>query len=650
MKFHQLWINNFLTIKTGTVFLDNRGLNVIQGVNEDDGSATSNGAGKSSVVDALCWVLYGVTARGVKGDAVVNLTAKKDCLVRVFLQADKHEYIITRHRKHKEHKNALHLHVRPVTEGPGCGPTDMTKGTDAETQKEVERVLGCSLDVFLAAVYAGQEMMPDLPRMTDRELKRLIEEAAGLERIERAYEEARTRRADVQSRLSVLSTQIDMVQNRILADEGRLELKKTEAQQFEQGRTQRIEQAQHTLNELSAQLADMVKGLQAEKPQLDSASRRIEELNAVMRDFAELEKKARTAETDAIRAEAAIDKALLADARRTVTTIESQIANVDAEMAEPCPECGKPHTEADRVNYIAHRTGRLANARENLKLVEAKVREQVLKVRDLKQSAAQLRAAVPDMSEANTERNRLEQTVKAHEARLAEAKVMRGHVDAAVSTLAMRRCEPNPASAVVASLEESLSSETAQLADLKTRHGALLRELEIADAVVKVFGPAGVRAQILDTVTPFLNERTADYLSALSDGSITACWSTLTRTAAGDLKEKFSIDVTNARGGDSFLSLSGGEKRKVRLATALALQDLVASRATQPIDLFVGDEVDDALDAAGLERLMVIMERRARERGTVILISHNSLSDWCDNVTVVRKSGGFSVVEGALCA
>ena len=75
----------------------------------------------------------------------------------------------------------------------------------------------------------------------------------------------------------------------------------------------------------------------------------------------------------------------------------------------------------------------------------------------------------------------------------------------------------------------------------------------------------------------------------------------------------------------------------------------MASRATQPIDIWFGDEVDDALDGSGLERLMTILERKARERGTVIVISHNSLGDWIDNVTTVTKADGVSTVEGALC-
>lgn len=62
-----------------------------------------------------------------------------------------------------------------------------------------------------------------------------------------------------------------------------------------------------------------------------------------------------------------------------------------------------------------------------------------------------------------------------------------------------------------------------------------------------------------------------------------------------------------------FQTLSG-EKRKVRIACSLALQDLVSNRASKNIDLFIGDEIDDALDTAGLERLMGILESKARER------------------------------------
>ena len=106
--------------------------------------------------------------------------------------------------------------------------------------------------------------------------------------------------------------------------------------------------------------------------------------------------------------------------------------------------------------------------------------------------------------------------------------------------------------------------------------------------------------------------------------------------------------MTNDKGAKSFKGLSGGEKRKVRIATYLALQDLVATRAVKPVNIFVADEVDHALDQPGLERLMTLLERKARDRGTVLVISHNSLADWCDQIVTVTKAGGKATVSGAV--
>ena len=207
----------------------------------------------------------------------------------------------------------------------------------------------------------------------------------------------------------------------------------------------------------------------------------------------------------------------------------------------------------------------------------------------------------------------------------------------------------NPFADMVKSLEAALSSAEAEAGKVAEEVQVAQEAAVIANCAVKVFGPAGVRAYVLDTVTPYLNERTSHYLGTLSDGLIEAVWTTLAKNAKGELTEKFAIEVVKETGGKSFKALSGGQKRKVRLACALALQDLVASRASKPISLWIGDEIDDALDEAGLERLMVVLEEKAREKGTVLVISHNSLRDWIRETTVVTMEGGKSTVSGALC-
>jgi DNA repair exonuclease SbcCD ATPase subunit len=76
----------------------------------------------------------------------------------------------------------------------------------------------------------------------------------------------------------------------------------------------------------------------------------------------------------------------------------------------------------------------------------------------------------------------------------------------------------------------------------------------------------------------------------------------------------------------------------------------VASRANKPIDLFIADEIDHALDESGLERLMGVLEEKSRTKGTVLVISHNSLSDWIRQSVTVIKSGGRSTLDGEALA
>lgn len=647
MKFHTLTVNNFLTIREAKINLCDKGLQLVQGSNEDDSSASSNGAGKSSLMDSLCWVLHGLTAREVKGDAVINLGAKKDCLVSLTLSSGDSMYRVTRHRKHATGKNSL---VVEALVGEAGEATDLSKGTDAETQKVVEQILGCSYEVFIAAVYSGQEAMPDIPRMKDKELKILIEEAAGLQRIERAYEHAREKMGEAKSALARVTDKLSSAEVEKAHAENDLEGTTFRCNAWEESRISRVEETRALLEAKRTGLATIREDIECATPEKDAAVARIAEIDLALSAHKELAEGVVAVERRLRAAEMGIDANHLKRLAEQVKTIEAQIVNAASEVKKPCAECGTILESMSVEDYIAHRQGHLDTAKAKLATAKAEAIKQLATVTALRAEVATLRAAVPDVTASTTERGSLTKTLAAYAVLESSEKRLVSEEKALLEQMLMRGSEPNPLKEVQELAEKRLVKATAGVAALTDGATTKTRELEIATAVAKVFGPAGVRAQILDSVTPFLNERTGDYLSALSDGEIQAVWTTLTRGASGDLKEKFSIDVTHAKGSDTFAGLSGGEKRKVRLATALALQDLVASRATQPIDLFVGDEIDDALDPAGLERLMTILERKARERGTVIVISHSDLKDWCDNVTTVRKIAQWqSVVEGSLC-
>ncbi|MBP2498393.1 DNA repair exonuclease SbcCD ATPase subunit [Methylobacterium sp. PvP062] len=642
MKILDVEIENFLTLASARVGMSDRGLVLVQGENQADTSADSNGAGKSSFADAVFWCLYGETSRGISGDDVINWAAKKGTRVATRIQEGDLTYTIARHRKHKAGKNALRVLLLDA-----AGDThDLTKGTDKLTQALVIEILGASREVFISAVLAGQDQMPDLPGMTDKNLKVIVEEAAGTTVLEKGHKVALTQFRGAET--ACASANLVLTGAGSLLDGARAQVVACDGELTEWEHARKLEIAQMT-DKVRTIVAE-VKAARAELTKTDKAA-----LGAQLADaFARLNGLAgeQTEERRLVQ-ELAQAQRLVDAHQHSIETISARARRLKAAHDEmdhqvgcPCGTCAKPYTADD-----------IAPAKEK---AAADLRAELLTLRDVKRDHASAsealtvartalethRASMTDASATNTLSAQLRASIAAYDREAdridAQAAQARQESDRIKALMA----KPNPHAASKARAEARVvECETAVL-EAQKKHAAAISECEIAEEVCKVFAPAGARAEMLDEVTPYLNAQTAKYLGTLSDGNIQATWSTLTRNKAGELKEKFAIEVDHALGGTRFAAISGGEQRKVRIAAALALQDLVASRASKPIPLFVGDEIDNALDPAGVERLTMILQEKARERGTVFIISHSDLKDWVPQVMKVTKTGrGTSTIE-----
>ena len=642
MQLTDLTIKNFLTITEASVRLSNRGLLLIQGENKEDSSATSNGSGKSSLVDAICWCLFGTTARKVAGDRVVNRKAKKNCTVSIRIEDDSGDvYLIERTRK----PNALNVSMST----PSSTAVDLTKGTEKETQEVIESIIGCSADVFMASVYAGQERMPNLPGMTDKELKLLIEEAAGVQTLAEAYAIARNTANNAQSVLSALSMKVAHMQDAAKT----LEEQKNEIERMT---------AEH-LTRVTAEVREMVLKARAhiEDKTTLLASLDPNEKTALLQEVASIQASLAGLNGQQARLDMLTESANEANRQLAVAVVQAQstksrfesaqkaLENVDSRVGKPCGECGKPYEEHDLDTARNHATHALDRARDDRDAAATKLEAAKKAAADAHDAVQSFKAT---MTNTATEYARLS-AANTKLAVISDKEKAIAALDNSARTLAVnakkKQSEENPFAAHKLAILKKIEENEVKLKEEMDKVAKAEVRANILQEATVVLGPAGVRAHILDTVTPFLNDRTSHYLGTLSDGAISAVWTTLSKTAKGEVREKFSIEVTNNLGGESFDELSGGEKRKVRIACAMALQDLVATRATKPIQLFIADEVDHAIDPAGLERLMAVLEQKARERGTVLVISHNSLADWIDNIITVVKDGQYSSrVEGAL--
>ncbi len=639
MKLCDLKIENFLAISSASLNLDSRGLVLIQGNNQDDTSADSNGAGKSTIADALCWCLYGETARGESGDKIVNRKAGKNTRVELTVVDGADTYKIARHRKHKEGKNALR-----VSRLDGTDWADMTGGTDKITQETVLKIIGSSYEVFRSSIYAGQENFPDLPGMTDRNLKSLVEEAAGTTVLEAAYEVARQRAGDAKKTHVAASSKVEEIARRLGQIETDRDASVKDAAEWNKLRDERKAQALEQVRIHAKAAKDAVALLGGRRAVITG---KIADLDAKLAAVKGEQDEERRLTAVVGRAEGVVTaiKTEIERRKREAEAQKKRVEGFDHRVGCPCDECGKAYTAEDIAPAKTRATDDLKKMLLDLRSIAASLESAQNDAESARRALEAHRASMTDVSETNAQRASLQEELhhvaadeRYRDSCVKDAKGWKERADAIAA-------EENPHNKTITRLIERFDAAKVEIEDAKKAAGEAETLARQEGILVDIFSPAGVRAHILDHVTPFLNAQTAKYLAVLSDGNIQATWSTLTKSAKGELREKFAIEVSSTTGGESFGLISGGEKRKVRIASALALQDLVSSRATKPIELFIGDEVDDALDPAGLERLMMILEEKARERGTVLVISHSSLRDWISQIIIVTKKDGASTIE-----
>lgn len=649
MYFGKLSIKNFLVIGEAEVDLHNCGLTLIEGRNEDDESANSNGAGKSSLVDALCWCLYGVTGRGVSGDAVINKKAKKECVVGVEVWTEGLNcYYIERGRKSSRIGNNLivqHVIVDGNDVGSGC---ELTKTTVADTQALVNDLLGCSYEIFTSSIYAVQEKMPDLPALTDKNLKTLIEEAAGIDKLQRASEIAHAKYQDcvrltteTQGKIENLTSELS--NNKKLLDDVVYE-RETHIRNATLERAQQLRYKDLLESELKKTSALPVEAVEAIEKKKAEIQAKIDEYSFIEAKGAEKQRLAMSAQSHCVMTKKEIEKE-----KEKIADLNKEINNLEAKIGTHCSECGKVYQAEDLETAKKAIETQIANkTKEVLKQIED-FKNQVAEAKVLAKDAEDFKKSMPSVTKLMSAMNELNERLKKNQdvqfqidTQKRELQNLKKTIEATEEVTVKGE---TPYNKTIKTLEESIAKLEKDKKERESEHEKYAEQQKIAEAVDELYSRKGIRAHILDTVTPFLNERTAFYLNTLSDGEITATWQTLTKTAKGDFKEKFSIDVQSVKGANCFAGLSGGEKRKVRVATSMALQDLVASRAKKPIDLYIADEVDHALDASGLERMMSILEEKAKQFGTALVISHNSLRDWIDNSIVVTKRDGISTVS-----
>jgi DNA repair exonuclease SbcCD ATPase subunit len=174
INIHNLTVRNFMSVGNATQAVDfNRtDLTLVLGENLDlGGDGSRNGTGKTTIINALSYALYGQALSNIRKDNLVNKTNGKNMLVSLDFHVNGIEYRIERGRK----PNVLKFYVNHEEKSA----TDEAQGDSRETQDAIERILNMSHDMF-QHILALNTYTPPFLSLKANEQRTIIEQLLGI--------------------------------------------------------------------------------------------------------------------------------------------------------------------------------------------------------------------------------------------------------------------------------------------------------------------------------------------------------------------------------------------------------------------------------------------------------------------------------------
>lgn len=200
IRIKNLTVKNFMSVgnQTQAVDFEKEYLTLVLGENLDmggDDSGSRNGTGKTTIVNALSYALFGNALTNIKKDNLINKINNKNMLITLSFEKDGVDYRIERGRK----PTVLRFYVNDVEQD--SEETDDSQGDMRETQKDLDDLLGMSHDMFKHIVALNTYTEPFLG-MRANDQREIIEQLLGItllsEKAESLKEQIKTTKDQIQ--------------------------------------------------------------------------------------------------------------------------------------------------------------------------------------------------------------------------------------------------------------------------------------------------------------------------------------------------------------------------------------------------------------------------------------------------------------------
>lgn len=672
-------LKNFLSIGavTQAVNFDSKELTLILGENLDlGGDGARNGTGKTTLIQALTYALFGNPINQIRKDNLINRTNGKGMLVTLEFSANGIEYKIERGRR----PNLLKFYVNSnLQEG-----TDDAQGENKDTQVDIEKAIGMTADMFKHIVALNTYSAPFLS-LPSGDQRKVIEQLLGITLLSekadlikdkirinkdailheefkvKAIEEANKRvqeQIDSLKRRQVLwQKQHDEALDKLVVDYDELSKIDIEAELQSHKDLSIYNELKRTQEQYDAILARQIAWKQKRDSDVSTLQKQYDTLSHIdITSELQAHYDLKIYETNKVELESlnktikALEASLKKD-QALVTKLQEEIKTLEENK---CYACGQDFHDNNHASVISNKRdlltiseGELAQTQNDLEknknsiyvLGEKPATHYRTESEAIKHSSELERIQQQIVAKQNEEDPYADQltensivlpsmpiTIYDTEAEAVEHKTIVANLE---NSIALKVAESDPYGEQITDMEKQALQEISfdkinELTKIGDHYKFLQDLLTSKDSFV--------RKKIIDQNLSYLNSRLTNYLDKIG----------LPHTVV--FKNDLSVEITELGRELDFDNLSRGERNRLILGLSFAFRD-VWENLYYPINtIFIDELIDSGMDTVGVENSMAILKDMSRRRNKSIwLVSHREeLAGRVPQVLKVVKENGFT--------
>lgn len=460
IQIRNLTVKNFMSVGNATqgINFDRQDLTLVLGENLDlGGDGSRNGTGKTTIINALSYALYGTALSNIRKDNLVNKTNGKNMLVSLDFALGNQEYKIERGRK----PNVLRFYVNNREQEI----EDDAQGDSRETQDAIERALGLSHDMFKHILALNTYTEPFLS-LKANDQRTIIEQLLGITLLSERADKIKELNKSTKDAISQEEFRIRAVQEANKRIEEQIEsLRKRQKMWL-------TKQAEDVVGFESAIASLEHIDIDAEV----AAHKSLTEYNNLVKERADIQKTLTRARLDQAREIKAADKLL---------------AEVNALVDHKCHSCGQDLHDVNHEAIIAAKKNEFDTACVEVDLLGVGIMELENELEDLGEPGLQPKVFYDTLEDALNHRNSLETLRK---------------------ELATRSAETDPYGEQIVDMQNQALQEVTydtlnELTRLQEHQEFLLKLLTSKDSFI--------RKKIIEQNLSYLNSRLTHYLDRI---------------------------------------------------------------------------------------------------------------------------------------